>query len=351
MDDDLLELSDLAWRAGEHRGTLVGPRGLTLVQGVSRGVWEGTLAPARPWTRLVASLNPDPWPSGAGVRLSVRARLAGGVWTEWASLGQYGSSHGLPRSEAHPEAHGDAPSEGGALRVASDVLRVEAGPAHDLAVRLELEAGDLGGAPLVRRLALQPWTPAVTAEDLALPDSGAHPAWGRRIELTPRSQRTEPGDLALRGCSPTALAMLLAHHGLERTTAEVARGVYDHSARIYGNWSFNVAYAASCGLEATVVRLRSFAALEREVEAGRPAVITHRYALADAPREAALPATDGHLIVVAGFTAQGDVEVYDPAADPRRGEPVARVYGREELRRTWLLHPPGGIAYLARPAR
>jgi hypothetical protein len=138
--------------------------------------------------------------------------------------------------------------------------------------------------------------------------------------------------------------MLLARWGHDLPTAEVARRVYDKGAKIYGNWSFNVAAAGALGLEGTVVRWTDVADLEDEVAAGRPVVISHRYAKG-AIAGAAIDATDGHLIVVAGFTEAGDFVVHDPAADTRVG-PVRRVYRRDQLAATWLRS--GGIAYRVR---
>lgn len=328
------ELSGLAWREGAHRGTVVSERGLRLIQGVSRGVWEATLPAQDRFDRLVASLNPDPWPAGAGVRLCVRVEQDGG-WSRWCSLGVYGAGRGLPKSESAAAAP---------LRVAEDLLQVTGG-ASAVAVRLELEAGDLGGTPTVRRLALVAWG----AHDPPVPDASApSDAWGVELELPERSQRVEPGDLPRRGCSPVSLSMVLAYWGHDLPAARVASAVHDCSAGIYGNWSFNVAYAAELGLEATVARLDSLARLEEEVAQRRPVVISHKYEPGELSRTP-LPRTDGHLIVVRGFTAEGDVVVNDPAADPARGESVRRVYRRAELAKTWLQNGDG-IAYVIRQA-
>ena len=127
--------------------------------------------------------------------------------------------------------------------------------------------------------------------------------------------------------------MVLAFHGHDLPTAEVARRVLDHGASIYGNWSFNVAFAATLGRTATVARATSMADLDAEVAAGRPLVLSHRYEAGELTG-AAVSDTEGHLIVARGVTSEGDVIVNDPAA--RAPEPVRRVYRRAELARTWL---------------
>lgn len=321
------------WRAGDHAGTLPAAGGLELVPGVSRGVLRRRLEPRGPLLRLVASLDPAPWPPGAGARLAVRARRAQG-WSAWRSLGVFGADHGLPRSEA-------APAEPDGLRVAVDVLEAPA-PLEQLELRLELEAGSLGGSPRLRRLTLLGWDPARPPA----PHPGDRRAWGVTLALPERSQRALEGDLPTRGCSPTALAMALAALGQPLEPSAVARGVYDAGAGIYGNWAFNVAFANALGVEATVERW-DLGALEAQVAAGCPAVIRERHEAGEL-EGSPLPRTDGHLLAVAGFTPAGDVVVHDPAADPRQGQPVRRVYRRDQLARAWI-ERAGGIAYALRP--
>ncbi len=57
--------------------------------------------------------------------------------------------------------------------------------------------------------------------------------------------------------------------------------------------------------------------------------------------------TNGHLLVIVGFTANGDVVVNDPAATS--DSTVQRVYNRAEFERAWL-PATGGIVYVMKPA-
>lgn len=167
------------------------------------------------------------------------------------------------------------------------------------------------------------------------------PAWGRTIEVPRRSQGVEAVDPS-KICSPTSLSMVLEHYGVKKPTAEVARGVYDHQEKIYGNWPFNTAYAhAALGREAYVRRFSGLAGLEEEIAAGRPVVISHKWRKGELDG-APINDTDGHLIVVVGFDASGDVVVNDPAAPPAS---VRRVYKREQLHKTFL-ERGSGIAYI-----
>src|SRR5690606_3573671 len=95
-----------------------------------------------------------------------------------------------------------------------------------------------------------------------------------------------------------------------------------------------------------VTRLRDLTDAELLVQAGIPPVISLAFArgeLSGAP----ISSSNGHLLVVVGFTATGDVIVNDPAAASNDG--VRRVYPRAQLERAWL-QASGGTAYVIRDA-
>lgn len=278
-------------------------------------LWRGaatsalTSSPALvdPFDRAVVSWNAD------GPVL-VELEAAG----SWHVLGRWGPA---PRSQP------------GDPLVDVDTLKLPA-PASSFRWRVTPEPGTT-----VRLVAVTRWLDGARIADAA----ARSPAWGVTLNVPQRSQGAESVDPA-RICSPTSLSMVLAFHGTVKTVREVAAAVRDRAADVYGNWPFNTAYAASVsGLEAYVARA-GFEELEQEIAAGRPVIISHHWApgeLTGAP----INSTDGHIIVVAGFTTTGDVVVNDPAG--RTGQ-VRRVYRRAELRRTWL-EKGRGIAYFLRP--
>lgn len=328
-------MAGAGWAAGRHQGTTGHGGALTLPAGAERGAWGLEVAPDAPFDRLLLSLGGGPWPAGARVRATAQVEVDG-AWTDCLSLGVYGSGPDLPRSEATP------PSRG--ARVAVDVLQTGEVEARRAQLSLELIRGP-GGPPRVRRAVVATWRSRGGAPPPADGDAPG-PACGVDLAVPERSQAVEDPAIAGRICSPTSLAMVLAFYGVARPTADVAAGVYDHGADIYGNWSFNVAYAAALGFRATATRLDGIRDLEAEVAAGRPVVISHRWAAGEL-QNAAFEPSDGHLIVVRGFTAAGDVIANDPAASPAQDEAVRRVYRREDLRRTWLGRGDG-VAYVVR---
>lgn len=290
------------------------------------------LPEAEPFDRVVVSLNHGAWAPEAGARVGLRARIDG-AWTPWAPLGVYGAGPDLPRSEVG--------TDSAQIEVQVDTICLPR-PATRAEVRLELKPGRSAAA--VQRLAVLAWRRGTGSDDAR----ARHAAWGRALDVPERSQQVEAEDVRHRICSPTSLSMVLAFHGAALPTARVAEGVYDHAAKIYGNWSFNVAFASTRGFAATVARCETFVPVEDEVAAGRPVVISHRYAKGEV-EGAAVSETDGHLIVVRGFTDDGDLVVNDPAADPRQGKPIRRVYRRADLAKSWLKNG-SGICYLVRRA-
>lgn len=293
-------------------------------------------APARPRSTAAASRAPWVWrgaatsalespesPSAPFDRAVVSWNASGPVLVElfasgrWHVMGRWGES---PRSERDEQ-------------VAVDTLKLRS-PASSLRWRVTPAPGTT-----VSLVAVTRWL-----DGAAIPDPAARSAaWGKTLPVPQRSQGVEAVDPG-RICSPTSLGMVLQHHGIAKPTAEVARGVYDHGAKLYGNWPFNTAYAhQASGLEAYVARA-GFEEVEAEVAAGRPVIISHRWAAGEL-RGAPITATDGHVIVVAGFTPEGDVVVNDPAG---RGAGVRRTYRRADLRKTWLENGRG-IAYFLRP--
>jgi hypothetical protein len=60
--------------------------------------------------------------------------------------------------------------------------------------------------------------------------------------------------------------------------------------------------------------------------------------------------TNGHLMVVVGFTESGDVVCNDPASHlVASNDQVRVVYDREQFENVWVPHS-GGIVYVIRPA-
>jgi hypothetical protein len=146
-------------------------------------------------------------------------------------------------------------------------------------------------------------------------------------------------------CSPTAVAMVLAHAGRlppDTDIPAVARQVFDPAYDGTGNWPFNTVWAAGLADHAFLTRLHDLRAAEAFVAAGIPLVASVAYP-AGGLRGAPTHATDGHLVVIRGFTGTGDVVTNDPAAPTERS--VRRTYDRAAFERAWL-DGSGGLVYV-----
>ncbi len=141
-------------------------------------------------------------------------------------------------------------------------------------------------------------------------------------------------------CTPACIAMLVASYSVRRTVAEVAAGTYDRAYRGTGNWAFAVAYASQCGFFGAVAYLRDLRSIDAFLDAGLPLAVSIAWDR-DLPN-APLTSSKGHLVVMRGRTADGDVIVNDPAHAH-----VRHVYPAAAFERAWLGH--GGVALLVAP--
>lgn len=215
---------------------------------------------------------------------------------------------------------------------------------------------------------LNPSLDAVGAVASLLPDAAgatSKPGVGAGITLDvpAYSQMVHEGDYPQWNgggeawCSPTSISMVLGYYQKLPPAASyawvpkghvdpwvdyAARMTFDYDYDGTGNWPFNTAYAAPRVGKAFVTRLRSLHEAERFIAAGVPLVASISFGpgeLSGAP----ISASAGHLLVIVGFTDDGDVVVNDPASHDRAG--VRRTYDRGQLERAWL-GGSGGTVYV-----
>ena len=195
------------------------------------------------------------------------------------------------------------------------------------------------------------------------PTSKPGPGAGTVLPVPTLSQMVHTGHYPQWGgggeawCSATSTAMVLGYYGISPTPTGVTPGhvdavvdhtakmVYDHGYGGTGNWAFNTAYAATLVAgDSYVTRMRDLREAEDYIAAGVPLVVSiafGRNQLTGAP----ISASNGHLLVVVGFEADGDVVVNDPAG--ATDAEVRRVYDRAQFERIWIA-ASGGTAYVIR---
>ena len=282
-----------------------------------------------PFDSLVLSWNLlGPAPMGGAFRVQVR--VAGEWWPREKGRTMAIASEGKLGSVRQPDDE--------MTHVEIDTFLVK-GPRPADAFRL---SADLPEGSFIHSMGAAHYLAA--AKSARVVDTARSAAWGMTLDVKPRSQLSEDPKIASRICSPTSTAMALEYLGSPIPTKDFAARVYDPSAELYGNWSINAARAGELVGEAFVAHFDTFAEIEREIEAGRPVVLSHSWSAGELTG-APIASSKGHLIVVVGFTRDGDVVVNDPAAKPNE---VRRVYPRRELFHTWQ-HNGNGIVYVFRP--
>lgn len=347
--------SQKALASGKERGVVVRNGVVRLARGRTTGTLTSRVyGTSTGFDTLVPSWNArTPGPTWITVQVQVRS---GGKWTRWFNLGVWAN-------ETTPIKRRSLGTQSTARwHVLTDTLqakgRVFAGAYR---YRVRLSSKKSGKTPLVKSLSVAASNSYRHGDDLGVPRHRG--VWGKDLRVPARSQMVYSQGEAW--CSPTSMSMVMGYwakrtgrSGLNQWPSNVARGVYDYRARIWGNWSFNTAYAGARGLDARVARLGQIEQVEPWIGRGIPVVASiswdnrnSKYRLAGAP----LSWSNGHILVIRGFTRSGDVIVNDPAA--KSSSKVRRVYDRAQFERAWLRnganrygnYGTSGIVYFIRP--
>jgi len=369
---------DLA--TGQHPGTVAGAAGLTLSSTLATGTYTDPYATNGPrdiayesgsWVsvpvtspfafdELVASWNAET-PNGTWIQTEMQATGSGRT-TKWYLLGIWASGDGTIHRTSR-SAQGDAD---GFVAIDTFIRSKKADPLSSYQLRVTLlRVAGTSGSPAVRFIGAM----TSAASDFAIPSAPAGVV--RELAVPQLSQEVHRGHFpeydngGEAWCSPTSTAMVLdywkaagyrssgptstqlrAFPGAGHSDGQVdyaARYVYDWNYQGAGNWPDNTAYAASfAGMNGFVTRLRSLAEAERFIAMNIPLV---------ASINGNLPGflfkkTSGHLLVIRGFTASGDVITNDPAVFADADARV--VYGRADFEHVWL-EGSAGIVYVIYP--
>ena len=341
----ILDQTAVVFRCGVLDGAeiVTDPAGITLAQaaasaeskGERRGVYTSrVIAAAFPFNELVPSWNVDVAP-GTGFRVDVRfGRERNDFWTAFFYLGTWGIVPEFDEKVLKSE-HGIVDVDCFRSRETFDRLQY----------RVILATSEPARLPVVRRVAL---AYSNTLDDAELArryrqpvDPGLKERWARRLPVPFRSQLAE--DEKIRGsiCSPTSTGMVMAYRGVDRPTAEMAALIYDAEYEMYGTWLRAVEGAYLCGVPGYIERFGDWNAVKRHISNGQPVIASIR-AEAGELRGAPYRRSNGHLIVIVGFDADGNVHVNDPAA--RSPEQGITTYAREDMETVWLAH--GGVGYI-----
>ena len=269
------------------------------------------------WDELVVSWDAETPPDGY---LKVEARgLAPGLATKYFTMSLWSAD---PKRHPRTSVSKQKDKDG---NVITDTLFLTK-PCDRVQVRLTL-----GGSE----------KPKLKFLGLCLLDSRAKPdtlppnqvAWGRTISVPERSQMAYPNGKVL--CSPTTVSMIMAYWSkelsrpeLDHDVPEIVKAVYDSGWKGTGNWPFNTAYAGSYpGMRGYVTRMTDVSELEDWIAAGLPVGLSICYDRLRGKGQG----PNGHLVVLVGFTKDGDPIINDPGTSKN----VRKVFPRKNLIYAW----------------
>ncbi|MGC4746442.1 peptidase C39 family protein [Micromonospora sp. DT201] len=345
--------------AGSGDGLLATDRGLTLDSAEGRGTWTAPPVPVGfGVVEVVPSWSADT-PDDCWIEVELRGWHNDVASTDWYLLARWAAGdHAVQRTSVPGQRDGDA-------RVDTDTLIVTGATVTGWQARVTLcrPAGS-PTSPVLRSIGAVATGATPTDEGYEQqPDSAG--AAARVLDVPRYSQRLHAGQYPQWGgggdswCSPTCTSMVLAYWGAEPAperyawvvpsgprpvVVHAARHCYDHAYSGAGNWPFNTAYAGLHGVDAFVTRLRSLVEAEAFIAAGIPLIVSAAFRADEVPGLAY--DTRGHLMVLVGFTADGDPVLNDPYAPD--DDTVRRTVPRQRFEAVWQ-RGSGGVAYVLRP--
>jgi hypothetical protein len=363
-------LADLAagHTAGGATVTSHGGGAIALRHGSSFGTWTSpTYQPEFGVKELVSSWQAaTPKDSWVATQLSVRV---GSRWSPWFTMGKWAFTTDAIARTSVP----DQDNHFGFISI--DTYFAHSGE-HAAAYRLREQLyGSSRARPTVGQVAAVAFSPQHPAY------KASRTTMTRTVDLNvPQySQETHSGEYGRFGgggeawCSPTSTEMILEYYGRGPTQKDVnslppnkvfdrhgradgtvdwaAIHTYDKNYDGTGNWPFNTAYASHYRLDGSVRQYDSLVPLEYWVKRGVPTVVSIAWNNnSKNPRRhldgADIDSTGGHLIVVRGFTAKGNVIANDPASPDNSA--VQHIYRRVQFEFLWL-NASGGVVYLVKP--
>jgi hypothetical protein len=331
------------------------------------GTWtSGVYSLSFPFDELVSSWNAKT-PLGTWVQSEVLPQFADGHWaSKWYILGRWSSND----SDFHRTSVGGQGDADGYVAIDTFFAKDHPAIAYRLRLTLYRRVG-IATTPTVSRfsaiasnLTNQKNTfPSTTTMDGTTIDLGV-PQYSQEIHHGEYPQYDNGGEA---WCSPTSTAMVVGYWAAEfpkagyfPTSSETswvdpafqdpwvdftARAVFDYHYQGAGNWPFKAAYAASRGLVGDVTQLHNLREAEPFIKARIPLVAS--VAWSSNQLDTAIKSTNGHLLVIEGFTGDGSKVIVNDPASPTDAD-VTHYYDREQFERAWI-PASGGIVYVIRP--
>ncbi len=270
---------------------------------------------------LVASWNVNT-PGKTNIEVFIQVKVED-KWTMWYSYGQWSQNNDSGSVRNQSDKFGE---------LSIDTLEIFCGKyANALRYKVQLKREDeIVESPSIKAIYI---TMNTSSKNINEPSKDIN--YLVELDLPERTQMTvaEIGD---RICSPTSVSMVLEYYGKDISTEEVASGVFDNEADIYGNWSYNASFAGMEGLNSYVARFNNVDEIKKKITEGIPVIASIKTKSKDALFGAPQAYPNGHLIVVRGFKEKDGEEyviVNDPASPQIKN--VRREYKLSEFETAW----------------
>lgn len=295
----------------------------------------------KPFNEIVPSWN-SYTPENAYLVVMAKMRIEG-KWTRWYQIALYTTT-----DKPEPKkSYGDSDK---LAHCPVDTLIVKDGKRADACkLRFELRSLDGKTYPTLRLIAVNVNDPAGYREDVPSVKS----VWGTELDVPYLCQLSVEGGSVW--CSPTSTAMVLGYWANKLQRPELTVGILESAKNCKdnrwggtGNWVFNTAYAAEFkGMQGILDRYSSISQIEQWIARGVPVVVSLNYSRLTRGKSK----SQGHLMVIRGFTKEGDPVFNDPFARLEKGEKLRKVFKRGDLEYAWL-GPDGnskGAVYIIHP--
>lgn len=331
----------------------IGDGPIVLKSDTLKGVYTSKIIDTSEFDNLVFSWNSD---TPEGTSIQVEARVFAKTldsngqltekWSNWLSWGIWGTF--IKRSS------GTGITDDSVAYVDTDTLVIKGSngqTANKIQYRVTLNTNTYGVVPSVRLIS---GTLRNTIPDQGINNEFTYDPYlsNSKVLDVPRfSQMIRDPSIANSICSATSIAMILNYYGTHILPEECAWGVYDYNYDGFGNWPFNTAFASSFGYRA-YVDYSTIEGLKKEIYYGHPVAVSVAYknsvnVTANLPvvDGAPIESTNGHLIVVCGFTNENGTEyiiINDPGAANDEG--VRVKYKLDQFEAAWAKF--GNIAYI-----
>src|SRR2546429_1367739 len=332
------------------------------------GTWTSPVTRIFPFNELVSSWNANT-PAGTWIQVEVQPQIDALHWAKWYILGRWSSSD----SSFHRTSVGGQGDADGFVSIDTFFAKDHPAIAYRLRATLYRKVGASSGPSLTR---LSTIAMNLTNQKMTFPSASTMNGTTVDLGLPKYSQEIHHGDFPQYDnggeawCSPTSTSMVVSYWShvknvnYDPTPTEyqwvldglganhndpgvdyTARAGYDYHYNGAGNWPFNAAYAASRGLVGDVTALPNLAEAATFVRDYHIPLVAS-VAWNSNKLTGAIKSTNGHLLVIGGFTGTGNVIAYDPASVDDAS--VRHIYDREQFERAWI-PASGGIVYLIRP--